>query len=372
MGKTDSNGVEGSGPRRRRPSTDIPQHEVKDALRVARAIEEANAGQPYPPAETALAMGMSPGSSSYWKLLSSSLRYGLTTGSYRSPRIDLTALAKDFMTPTSAEEQKQRLVQAALTPPTFAAIFNHYRGKKLPEMQFFANTVVREFEVPQEVAADCVEIFRTNMEYLGLLNKGPTGTWLSSEAVPMAAGPEIEADAASGPAVPLRPAGDPAEQPAELAEDVPAKPAAPPSIFVGHGKNRKPLEQLVKILNEYGIAHKVVLDEPNQGRPISEKVAETMKSCGAAILIFTADQELRDAEGSTLWRPSENVIYELGAASTLYGRRIIIFKEEGVDFPTNFRDIGHIPFGKDDLASQGMDLVRELIRFGVMKLTLAA
>ncbi len=373
MGTTDSNDAATS--KRRRPSTDFPHHGLEDALRVAKAIEEANAGQPYPPAETALALGMSPGSSSYWRLLSSSLRYGLTTGSYRSERIELTPLAEQLMSPTSPDEQARLLVKAALTPPTFSSIYNHYRGKKLPEKQFFANTVVREFSVPQQVSADCVEVFKKNMEHLGLLNAGPTGIWLSSEPFSATNTRGSGVGNVTEPAE-LLPANTDQELVAETAAETLAAPLdkpEPPSIFfVGHGKNRKPLDQLVKILNEYGIAHKVVVDEPNQGRPISEKVADTMKLCGAAILIFTADQEFRDTEGNSIWRPSENVIYELGAASIQYGKRIIIFKEEGVDFPTNFRDIGHISFAKDDLASKGMDLVRELIRFGVMKLTLAA
>jgi predicted nucleotide-binding protein len=96
-----------------------------------------------------------------------------------------------------------------------------------------------------------------------------------------------------------------------------------------------------------------------------------MKECHSAVLIFTADEEFRDAEGEVIWRPSENVIYELGAAAVLYENRIVIFKEEGIDFPTNFRDIGHISFEKDKLDAKGLDLVRELIALGLLKVQAA-
>jgi hypothetical protein len=43
-----------------------------------------------------------------------------------------------------------------------------------------------------------------------------------------------------------------------------------------------------------------------------------MKQCGAAILLFTPDEELRDLDGNAVWRPSQNVGHELGAASMLY------------------------------------------------------
>lgn len=41
----------------------------------------------------------------------------------------------------------------------------------------------------------------------------------------------------------------------------------------------------------------------------------------------------------------------------------MIFKEVGVDFPTNFRDIGYIEFGKDRLDAKVNELFRELIGF---------
>jgi hypothetical protein len=99
------------------------------------------------------------------------------------------------------------------------------------------------------------------------------------------------------------------------------------AIFVGHGSNRRPMDQLVKILNEYGIPHQQAVDEPNRARPIPLKVAEVMRECGAAILVFTADKEYFDKDGRSIWRPSENVSHELGAASVLHGDRIIVVKE---------------------------------------------
>jgi predicted nucleotide-binding protein len=141
------------------------------------------------------------------------------------------------------------------------------------------------------------------------------------------------------------------------------------AVFLGHGKNKKPVEQLQKILTEYGVPFKVAIDEPNKGRPISEKVAQVMDECGAAILVFTADEEFRTVDGAEVWRPSENVVYELGASAIMYGKRIIIFKEVGVTFPTNFRDIGYIEFDKDSLAAKGVDLFRELIAFNIIQVS---
>jgi len=140
-------------------------------------------------------------------------------------------------------------------------------------------------------------------------------------------------------------------------------------IFVAHGKNKKPLEQLKRILEQFRISYKIAIEEPNLGRPISSKVRQVMESCNCAILIFTADEEFKDKDGNTIWRPSENVIYELGATGYLYDNRLVIMKEEGVTFPSNFSDIGYISFDKDKLEAKAMDILKELIGFGIVKIS---
>jgi hypothetical protein len=146
-------------------------------------------------------------------------------------------------------------------------------------------------------------------------------------------------------------------------------PALGQAIFIAHGKNKKPLEQLKKMLDQFKIPYRVAVEEANLGRPISGKVRDIMKSCNCAILIFTADEELKDIDGNTIWRPSENVVHELGATAFLYDNRIVIMKEEGVTFPTNFRDIGYISFDKDQLDAKTLDILKELIGFGIVKVS---
>jgi predicted nucleotide-binding protein len=140
-------------------------------------------------------------------------------------------------------------------------------------------------------------------------------------------------------------------------------------IFVAHGKNKAPLQQLQALLTSFQIPHKVVIDEANLGRPISQKVRDTLQECGSAILIFTRDEQFTDKNGSEIWRPSENVVYELGATSYLYGDRIVIFKEKGIHFPTNFQNIGYIEFESNDIQARTADLLKELIGFGLVRVT---
>jgi predicted nucleotide-binding protein len=94
-----------------------------------------------------------------------------------------------------------------------------------------------------------------------------------------------------------------------------------------------------------------------------------MKSCTSAIVIFTVDEEYADAQGKKIFRPSDNAVYELGAASVLYGDKIVILKEEGVSLSSDFSDLGHIAFKKDELDAKSMQLIKELIGFGLLKFT---
>jgi predicted nucleotide-binding protein len=239
---------------------------------------------------------------------------------------------------------------------------------------FFQNTVVREFGVPREHGARCVEIFVANAEKAGLIRNATNGKWLAVEALPAPIAqndtetPLVDdvpsnGDADVETAMPKATRFDTASIP--RSEAPPAKKA----IFVGHGKNKRPLEQLKQILDHYHIPYRVATDEANHFRPISEKVADTMKECGAAILIFSADEQMKDMQDRPIFRPSENVVHELGAASVLYGGRIIIFKEDSIQLPTNFSGIGYISFPTDNLASKAHDLFKELVDFKLIQIS---
>lgn len=358
----------------RKPSADFPKHSIEGVLKVPQSLEDNNGGNPLPPMDVALAIGVSPGSSSFRDLLSSSIKYGLTSGSYNSAKVALERPGKAVVAPTSPEERQRALFEAAFRPDVFRRVYDYYRGKKLPDPQFLANTLTREFGVPKESVEKFVEVFLANLDHLRLIKEGPTGKWLATDMPTPAEAATDESTSSGGES-------QEQEQLAAVSEIRRPKPAASApadagrsqknAIFVGHGKDKGPLDQLKKILGEYQLPYKVAEDEANKGRPISQKVAETMHECGAAILIFTADEEFTDKDGNVVYRPSENVVFELGAASALYGSRIIIFRDSRVQFPSNFKEIGYITFEVNQLAAKVNDLFRELIGFGLIKISVA-
>ncbi|MGE5590422.1 MAG: TIR domain-containing protein [Bacillota bacterium] len=364
--------------RRVRP---YPNHTLEQALVIAQALQDKNAGKPLDPILLAGAISRKPASSEYRILLSSSIKYGLTTGTHVAKQVQLTALGKAIVQPTTPSERASGLLRASLTPSLFRQIYEHYNRNKVPDSNFFQNALIRQFGVDQKLTADCIRILLENARYVGMLKdvSGSTFLILPDESTTSAT---VQADDSS-----LEPEMAPPTsgvQGDDYVGSVPMSaverhspgtpttaPAANRKIFVAHGKSRKPLEQLERILAQFKIPYVVATEEPHQGRPISQKVAELMRECNSAILIFTADVEFKDAQGDSVWRPAENVVYELGAASVLYDNRVVVFKEDPIEFPTNFRDLGYIPFSRDQLESKAMDLMKELIGLGLVRISAA-
>lgn len=354
----------------------VPRMGLKEALRIAEAIRDNYGLEPSTPVDVGVAIGIAPTSGGFRLIAGASAAYGITTGGYKSDFITLTELGKRIVAPTEEGDDLVAMRQAFETPAVIAAFIQKYNGSKLPTSDAVVENVLHTMGVPRDRAAGVYEQILEGLEtlgYLRLLNDAkflqrPSGTTPVANLVDPPEGPDD--------ATPPRDA-----EPGAAADEMSGHGRVessgggitgqdrPNAIFVGHGRNRKPLEQLVKILDEYGIPHKEAVAEPNSGRPIPTKVADTMRQCGAAILIFSADEQLSDVDGNEVWRPSENVVYELGAASVLYEDRIIIFKEESVSLASNFSSIGHISFEKDKLSDKAVDLFRELVSFKVISVS---
>ena len=52
-------------------------------------------------------------------------------------------------------------------------------------------------------------------------------------------------------------------------------------------------------------------------------------------------------------------------------RRIIILREDGVNFPSDFSDLGYITFEEGGMANKALDLMKELVALGLVKVQAA-
>lgn len=353
--------------------SDIPGVPLEQALRVARVIADQYGKSPTRPIDIAAGLEMSPTAGAFRQLCGASLGYGLTDGGPNAAMVSLTELGKRVVAPLEEGDDLAALRRAVLTPTVVKGFLEKYDGSPVPEKRFALN-VLQTMGVPANRSGAVFDLIIQNADHVGYLKRIKDKTYVDlgvSSASPMAAtasDPIFDDDDEGDEELPAASNRDSlvnSQSEQRRQGDLPLRSNA---IFLGHGTNKVPLDQLVKILNEYGIPHKQAIAEPNAGRPIPTKVADTMRECGAAILIFTADKKFHDEEGNEIWRPSENVVHELGAASVLYDNRIVIFKESSVSLASNFSSIGYIEFEKDKLSDKGIDLFRELVSFKIVSI----
>lgn len=343
---------------RRRVQSDFPKNTLEDALRVARALEDANGGQPLPPIETATALGMSPGSSDFRKILSSSLKYGLTKGSYKSAYVELDELGREVVEPKVQEDKHRALELAAMRPQTFQHIYDYYKGKKLPEDTFFRNTIVREFNVPREHAEQCEKIFTANADFVGLVRTAKTGRWLSTEATPPLPEPSTDKEEAEESTHDGQQVDSQEDGTSGSLQNPPAKPKVSLSgtasstarrVFITHGKNKSFVEPVKKLLGFGELVPVVSVERQTVSKPVPEKVMDDMRSSGAAIIHVEAEQVLIDKDANEQSIINPNVLIEIGAAMALFGKRFILLVRDGVNLPSNLSGLYEVRYNGDAL-----------------------
>jgi predicted nucleotide-binding protein len=350
----------------------FPIHPLEDVLPVARAIRHESAGKPMNRNLLADALHLSPSSSNVRDLLSSSYKYGLTDGTEKAVEISLTDWGQDA-TSGDVSREAQAMRQAALKPSLFERFYRDFDQNKVPNTEMLRKLLVTKYEVPEVYADECAATLLANGRFVRVIKELTGGPRVMLDSAPevVIVLDQVEKEEELGEeAVTEREFKPDEEQPAPNGHSTrkSPEPEAPRSkpIFVGHGKNTGPLEKVDKFLTKWNVNHKIAVEEPNKGRPIPTKVRDVMRECGSAILIFTKDVKFLDPEtNEEIWRPSENVIYELGAASLLYDR-VVIMAEKGLHFPTNFESVGRIEFEEDMIEAKTSDLLLELIAFGLV------
>lgn len=342
----------------------FPAHSLEKALQVIKAIVDSGASRPMDRLLLAQAIGRTPSSSEFRMLLSSSLKYGLTEGTEKADQIKPTPLGLQVGKPTSESEKRQALVRAVMTPVLFKEIFNHFNKQKLPRGDFLKNVLERQFNVDAGFSDELAGLVLENARFVGVAQNISGSEYLNLDlsAVEPAAADDDGVHKEMDPSLSNTLAAARANSgEAQLGDEPPKR------IFVAHGKKHGPLKEIQAILTKFKIPHVVAAEEPHAGRPISLKVAQTMRECSAGLFVFTKDEEFRDSDGNAVWRPSENVVFELGAGNVLWGSKLIILKEEGVNFASDYKDLGYITFESGKMDSIGMKLFMELIAFDFIK-----
>jgi hypothetical protein len=165
----------------------FPKHTLEDAIRIAKAIEDKNAGNPMRAEMLARAVGFNqPHDWRFQDLLKAARMYGLVSGAGSKAIISLEKIGHDIVAPSSPQQRQAALRQAFHNVESFKKVDDFYKGKRIPEDEYFLNTLTRDFGIARDRVEKFAEIFSANLQFLRSFD-------VNTEAEPRPTVAEVEA-----------------------------------------------------------------------------------------------------------------------------------------------------------------------------------
>jgi hypothetical protein len=144
----------------------FPPMPLDEALMLASAIWEHNAGHPMRRVTIFHTLDRQPESSTSRQLITASAGYGLTEGNYKSEMIKLTDRGRSIVEDNDTEER----LSAVLDVDLFRAFFDQYRDKSIPN-RAAAVDFLRSQGIPEEAAPGCLDVILKNGRQVGLIHE---------------------------------------------------------------------------------------------------------------------------------------------------------------------------------------------------------
>lgn len=159
----------------------FPQFTIEECRKIADAIKQFNAGNPWAPKDTAsaLKMGMT---NKFFYLTAGSRDYNLTIGTRDTDKIELSDLGRKLVYPKSPQEESEAIQEAFRNVDLFKNVFDYYQGENLPDIQYLKNTLKTEFGVDEQYQDDFYDIYQKNLSYLKSKGELPSAPAKSPEA----------------------------------------------------------------------------------------------------------------------------------------------------------------------------------------------
>ncbi|MCY4625783.1 MAG: nucleotide-binding protein [Chloroflexi bacterium] len=129
-------------------------------------------------------------------------------------------------------------------------------------------------------------------------------------------------------------------------------------VFLIHGRNHGTRDTVARFLEKLQIKVVIMMEQPNQGRTLIEKL-EGNADTDFAIALLTPDDEGGLKGGVQKARSRQNVILELGYFMGRLGRnRVCALVQGDVEIPTDYYGVVYIDF--DDSNAWQQQLIGEL------------
>jgi predicted nucleotide-binding protein len=341
--------------------TDFPQTMLQQAQKIASALAlvENFAAKEGSPPDIALSIGISPTSQGWRDMAGSSVAYGLTEGGFNAAEIKLTPLGRKLVAPEQEGDDLVARREAILKPRICKEFFERYRRAKFPN-DTIAGNVLATLGLPRDRVQSAVQTVKANGRYAGIIRDSPTGPFVNLDS------PGVPAPAAT-PALPEHEVEE--ENPDQTDEVVGPSPvttlAAPPiklpsaapsaadpkisRVFISHGKQKNIVAQLKELLSFGNFEPVVSIEREATAIPVPEKVFEDMRSCGAGVIHVGAEGKYVDSKGNEQSKINDNVLIEIGAAMALYGKKVVLLVEKGLNLPSNLQGLYRCDFDGDRL-----------------------
>ena len=237
------------------PQTDVPNATLDDALRIPRAVMENYAGKGATPLKVASALKMTPSSGTFRNLCGASIAYGLTAGGCNAKEITVEPLARRILAPLEEGDDLVAKREAALKPRILGEFILRYENSPLPRHDIALNVLV-EMGVPRERAESVSTLILDTAQAVGLIREIKNKQYIDLSGIHAATKLEGMTDDRYAEELP------PSLPASKEREAAPIHKELGQGIFVAHGKNKRPLEQLKRILDQFRIPYKVAVDEP--------------------------------------------------------------------------------------------------------------
>jgi len=327
---------------------DVPLYSLQKALKIPQAIVDNYGKGPAKPLEVAKVLNVVPTNSDFKMQTGAAIAYGLTVGGWNAAQIELSALGLKILNPKDENHPLEGKREALLKPRVISEFLNKYNDAAIPRDDIAYN-VLEDMGVPKKRAADVLKLIMDGATEVGFITEIKGKKYVNLKGVK----PTI---AAEKPKPDVIGEGDTPDE-EEIIESYDSIPPAAAKatdvrltrVFISHGKNKAFIDPIKELLKFGQLEAVVSVEKSTVSQPVTQKVMNDMRSCGAAIIHVDSERKLIDVDTKEHFALNENVLIEIGAAMALYGERYILLVKEGVKLPSNLQGLFEVRYSGEKL-----------------------
>lgn len=141
--------------------------------------------------------------------------------------------------------------------------------------------------------------------------------------------------------------------------------AVPPKAFIAHEGETRALTMLKEFLEALNVEYFIAESKASSGRSIEGQVDWTQAEADFAICLATKGKAINKKTGKHYM--GLNVADELGRARQVFGNKIILLMQKGIEPHTNIREVVYESFTTTNMEKAFIKIAKELSGWGFIK-----